>query len=91
MEWIIISVGPISVIAIVGFCMWGNKCNDRTNKERRELIDAIYKVPNWPDMKRMLDDVSYNEHMWQLVTFRNPWELYKERAEKFGYWRKPAN
>ena len=50
---------------------WVLVCNDKTYEQRVSII----RSKNYNRDK--FDKVSYNKHLWYLVTFRNPKRLYK--------------
>jgi hypothetical protein len=68
MQIFILSVfGIILVIAA-----WHLYCNNQTYNHRIRMID---KCSKW-DLFNELDSVSYSQHLWYLMTFRDWRELY---------------
>lgn len=69
MQIVLLIVFCICVAGMVG-CTWGLICNKRTHKQRlkiiKERIEDIYKV-------------SYDEHFWTLMRFKDPMKLYDRR------------
>lgn len=69
----------IFVLAVIFFVggIWLMICNHRTWKQRMQIIDWIFdSSSNWRRRNAEYDQVSYDQHMWALFTFRNPRKLY---------------
>jgi hypothetical protein len=70
-------------------CIWFLHCNTRTCYERFNIIEKcseesqkhilnadIDKKKYWKQFYNKYENVSYNQHLWYLLTFRNPLKLY---------------
>lgn len=94
------------IMSIMTFIFWVLVCNHITYVQRNKIIDKC--VENWrmdfernptvtPNVHfyfRHYHQVSYLEHMFYLITFRNPKKLYpyhleekKKKAERAEYAR----
>ena len=66
----------ISFVGFIGLMFWVMACNSRTCYQRKNYINL------WPSGKlfdahvKANHNVSYEAHMWRLITFRNPWKIY---------------
>jgi len=68
--------GSLLVLVIIG-CFWVLICNYRTYRQRMRLIEWAYgNSGNWRERSRAYDEVSYDQHLWALVTFCDPKKLY---------------
>lgn len=58
--------------------VWALVCNRRVLKKRLHLIARIhgYGRLNWRELNVDFDGVSYDRHLWQLMTFRDPMVIY---------------
>jgi hypothetical protein len=60
---------------VIVFLTWCFICNCRTFRQRTKLINLWRSDLFW-EYSKEFEKVSYNEHMWYLITFRNPRKLY---------------
>lgn len=64
---------------------WIAVCTVRASLARRRMLAGIKGVlgtPSWPQAGFLLEEfriVSYERHIWQLLTFRNGLALYHEK------------
>ena len=56
--------------------------NSRTYKDKLELLRAISKE-EWKDYAHSYLKVSYDQHMYCLVKFQDPWKLYDVELQKY--------
>ena len=76
----------IPVLAFSGMviALWGLYCNNLTCKQLMKIIDVLGKHPDgslredFENRYRLFGSVSYNEHLWRLMTFRDPYVIYPE-------------
>jgi hypothetical protein len=64
------------VIAIIS--LWVSICNYITFAQRGKLLNKC--IPGDPEFDKNMNiyrKATYYEHLWKLVTFRNPYKLYK--------------
>ncbi len=58
--------------------LWFMVCCFRTSWQRRKLIRAAFsdfqRDREWSAATRT--DMSFNRHLWRLLTMRNPWAIY---------------
>lgn len=57
-------------------CMWALYCNGRTYQQRLALIDAAFKTE---EPRGWFLAVSYDDHFYALICFRDAYRLYDER------------
>lgn len=67
-------------ITMLAFSLWGMWCNDRTGKDRQRLIDRVYAEGDYRTRRVVLDDVTYDSHMWRRLFLLDPWEMYPDWA-----------
>jgi hypothetical protein len=74
--YVVIAVYAVFLAAMI----WALTCNQRTHNHRVVLIEEIAKAIEASDYQksywRILYEVSYEQHMWRLLTFRDPWAIY---------------
>ena len=76
---VILSVLSVFCVA----CVWALICNIRTRNQRIRIIDWVYEnSETWQNRHRLFNEVTYDQHWWALITFRNPMNLYQ--FEDFG-------
>ena len=67
----------IFAVTISIFSAWFFICNDRTFAQRRKIMQnpdkSVYESLD------TINKVSYDRHLWMLLTFRNPYPLYQEK------------
>ena len=56
--------------------IWTMYCNSKTCAQRNRIIDVLYAQEDWQILRNFYRAVSYDKHMWYLITFRNPAKLY---------------
>jgi hypothetical protein len=56
--------------------IWTLICNQRTCKQRSRLIDLQPLGELFESYSKEYNKVSYDSHLWRLITFRNPKYLY---------------
>jgi hypothetical protein len=75
MELIDIFGSLMVLVFMVG--LWTLICNQRTYRQRLRIIDWVYDGSgNWQARSRAYDEVTYDQHLWALVTFSDPKKLY---------------
>lgn len=62
--------------ALALVCVWALVCNDRTYKQRDQIIDTIYAQPDWKQLSAQFGAVGYSAHVLSLMLFRDPNKLY---------------
>lgn len=60
------------VFALLPALGWFLVCNERTCCQRIRLISRINSL----DWLSLFDGVGYDEHLFRLFTFRDPWAIY---------------
>lgn len=79
-EATVIIVASLNIV----FLLWVYRCNEKTYAQKTRIISILGKFPDGsvrPDFKRRYDifnNISYNSHLWRVMTFRNPYVLYPE-------------
>ena len=79
LEVVLLVILGFWVLALVG-CIWVLICNQATHKQRGILIDDIWDNNN----KTLLSNynkVTYDQHLWRLVTFRWNWRSWYYEAK----------
>ena len=65
------------ILTVIAVAAWVLICNIRTYKHRMQIIDWIYSDKTvWQFRSAQYDKVTYDQHLWQLVTFRDHKRLY---------------
>lgn len=77
MDQILISIGLVALAT--GFAV--NVASQATYKQRQKLMPKANDPHFWEKMA-VFDSISYNRHMFHILTFRNPYLLYKKRYEE---------
>lgn len=68
----------ILLLTVLVLTIWFLICNQRTYSQRIKMLDWVYDGSgNWRQRSREYSQVDYDQHLWALVTFRNPQKLYK--------------
>lgn len=79
------------LVAVVS--VWFLWCNEKTYRQRQKLVrDSLKPLPEWESTEELLlwfkrrlelldtmSIISYEKHMWYLITFRNPMKLYGDK------------
>lgn len=80
------------LILLLGGCLWGLVCNEKTHKQRSALIQAISTDAkariqdgrfDHLDNYQVFDIVPYDAHMWALFFFKDPKTLYPQSVQEF--------
>lgn len=61
---------------LLAVATWSLFCNERTLRQRRRLLHALYTAEHLS----LWSCVSYDAHLWHLVTFRDPMRLYDAKV-----------
>lgn len=61
---------------------WWDQCNMRTFDQRNALVAGIFARADWLAGLIAYQRVSYRRHMWALMTFRDPLQLYQHEKPK---------
>ena len=56
--------------------IWAMYCNSKTCTQRNRIIDVVYAQEDWDILRDYYKSISYDKHLWYLMTFRNPMKLY---------------
>ncbi len=64
---------------------WVLVCNQRTYRQRNRLLDLRPGGEQFWAFDREYDRVSYDRHLWQLVSLRDPRKLYGPLHQ--GIWK----
>jgi len=56
--------------------IWAMYCNSKTCTQRNRIIDVLYAQEDWDILRDYYKSISYDKHLWYLMTFRNPMKLY---------------
>lgn len=62
--------------AVLTLATWALFCNERTLQQRRRIINAVYTT----EQISLWGCVSYDAHLWSLMTFRDPMRLYDAKV-----------
>jgi len=60
---------------LLAFAVWGVICNERTSKRFNQLYPAPEDPMFW-EKAAAFKAVSYDKHLWSMMTFRDPMKLY---------------
>ncbi len=71
---------------IMVFGLWVMFCNYHTHKQRMSLLDLMIEEEkkleaDYFALSKLYNKVSYDKHMFYLMTFRNPMKLYDTRLQ----------
>ena len=76
MIWVL-SIYAGVVLPTVGWFLW---CNHKTYHDKMKLIHWAYHSGSngsqWIARAEALHEVSYEQHLWAMIKFKNPWTLY---------------
>jgi hypothetical protein len=75
MQEIFILINGVSLLAMM-LASWGSVCSNRTVQQRKTMRNQSILDDQWITLNSM-DNVDFKRHMISLMTFRNPWRLYK--------------
>lgn len=65
----------VCVVVIFTLLAWFDHCNDKTLRQRSSIIKNIPSDDFFEKMDRFRQ-VTYNQHLWALFFFRDPYKLY---------------
>ena len=68
----------ILTFVFIGFCIWFFIANELTLRKRLNLIPRP-EDPLFEEKMKAHHEVSYNDHLWSVITFRNPMKLYARK------------
>lgn len=74
-------VPALFVFAWVIFCLRAAYLAEATYQQRNALRLALRQVKDYDEWKKKWDLfllVSFDDHYWRRITFRNPWEIYSD-------------
>lgn len=86
-QHIIIGVGVAFSLFTLS-TIWGLYQNERTARDRKRILDSVYPEPSGPatpdfwDVHRAYDRVSYDAHCRARELLRDPFELYEPCVRK---------
>lgn len=60
---------------VVSISFWMTACNAKTAYQKLRMAPAAGDLRFWEKMKAV-EAVSYDAHLWALLTFRDPMRLY---------------
>ena len=67
----------------IGGWAWILNNINRTCNQRLDLLNKLkdndYRFHE--DIFSDVEHIPFERHLWQLVTFRNPWEIYSARSQ----------
>lgn len=64
------------LVVCLGACVWGLICDSKANRQRTIIARVIDDGPFWHINQASFEDVSYESHLFCLMTFRDPLKLY---------------
>jgi hypothetical protein len=77
---VIITVIAFICLAGMCVCMWMLHCNNKTYQQRTKIIDVMFGFARdkveFNKLNSAYSKVSYQDHLYTLAKFRNPWDLY---------------
>lgn len=75
MDIVLTGITGVWVLLILGFAaaMWMLHCNEKTYNQRHKLIELINTQADLDAFR----SATYNQHLWALFFFRNPYNLYQ--------------
>lgn len=60
-----------------GFFVWVIICTRKTYEDRVKVLECLrHRAMTWGHLMAELERVTFNRHMWAIVFFRDPWQLY---------------
>ncbi len=75
----------VEIFCVVGVAIvfvWGLVCNQRTYRQRMNLIDRRPHGHEFWAYSEEWSKVSYDRHLWMLMTFRGARKLYGPLTQK---------
>jgi hypothetical protein len=81
----------VTIVVGVGLVLWVNDCNHKTNIDLMRCLANILKAVSTKEITQTqcsaylaeLEKVTYNKHLFRLVTLRDPSGLYSPGLAKF--------
>jgi hypothetical protein len=58
------------------FLTWATWCNRKTAKQRKSITNWAFAHRNYKQLVKYYEDVTYEQHLWALIQFQNPYKLY---------------
>ena len=84
MMYNVLIAGPSFLIFLI--CLWVIYCNYRTYYEKKKILDSLEPFCGKPEFRHLLElsryDVSYYNHLYARVFFRNWKKLYSEEVKQ---------
>lgn len=71
------------LLALMVWCLWGIISNEVTYRQRKAVIDGLFRSPSWKQLLHQFEQISYKQHHWRLLTFRRPHVLYPPVLRQF--------
>lgn len=61
--------------------------NDLTYNQRTHILlfNKNLDLRDRIEYMKILDAVSYNDHYWSVLMFRNPWPMYNDALKQLGF------
>lgn len=72
---IVIAMGVGAIV----FGYWMARANDITYKDRTKLLNFVSNSGHFSAYIGVYDKVSYQEHMREIILFRDPWLKYSDQ------------
>lgn len=73
--------GAVISFVVSLFLIWFGICNNVTLHQRLFLTDIVFDFENYRNNPSSIDEyhkVNYKKHLLYVLTFRNPFVLYRE-------------
>lgn len=70
-------VVQLACLLLSCFSVWVIICTRKTYEDRVKVLECLrHRVMTWGHLMAELERVTFNQHMWAVVFFRDPWNLY---------------
>lgn len=69
---ILLIFSSVSILCL----FWFTHCNQKTADQRQQIIDWVFAHKNYSELRDYYSAVSYDQHLYTLMKFKNPFELY---------------
>lgn len=66
----------------IGMSLWAFRANNKTYQERVALMDARPWDVSFQKYSEEMNAVSYSQHLWYRLTFRDPIKLYGPKTRE---------
>lgn len=67
----------LTCLLVSCFCVWTIICARKTGEDRMKVLECLrHRAMTWGYLMAELERVTFNQHMWAVVRFRDPWKLY---------------